>query len=137
MKNPLADIVLVAHLLWVAGVVVPIPLIFIGARKNWKWVRSYPLRITHLVMISIVAAESLLGVVCPLTTWENALRSVPRPASAPQPFIEYWVGRILYYNFPTWVFTTVYVAFGLLIFALFWKVPPRRVRVLKKNLPAA
>jgi hypothetical protein len=125
MKYRLADTVLIVHLVWVLGVLVPIPLIVIGSRKNWRWIRNYPIRLAHLLMIGIVVAESLFGIICPLTLWEDALRKNSEQTPYGKPFIEYWVGKILFYNFPTWVFTAAYVLVGGLILSLFWKVPPK------------
>ena len=36
--------------------------------------RNFWFRGSHLGAIAVVAAESLVGFVCPLTTWENRLR---------------------------------------------------------------
>jgi len=123
-SNRLADIVLIVHLLWVLGVLLPIPLMLIGALRGWRWIRSYRLRIAHLLMISIVVAESLLGLICPLTLWEQALRSTSQQSASSRPFVEYWISRILFYDFPGWVFTSAYVAIGLFILALFRWIPP-------------
>ncbi|MFL5813662.1 MAG: DUF2784 domain-containing protein [Bdellovibrionia bacterium] len=128
-----ADIVLIVHFLWVLAIIIPIPLILMGARRNWHWIRSFPLRVAHLAMIGIVAAEALLDWICPLTLLENMLRQSAKQSSyGGASFIEYWVGRVLYYDFPTWAFTICYLAVGLLIFILFMKIPPvRRARKIK------
>ena len=41
-------------------------------------------------------------------------------------FIEHWLERVLYYDAPAWVFTTVYSLFGLGVLATWWFFPPRR-----------
>lgn len=127
--SSLADVVLVVHFLWVLGILLPIPLIVIGARQNWSWIRNPVFRAIHFAMIVVVIFESLVGIVCPLTLWENLLRSGSERASyGNASFIEYWVGRILFYDFPSWVFIVIYLAVGVSIAALFWWVPPQRRR---------
>ena len=49
-------------------------LIYLGAACSWAWVRSWRWRAAHLAAIVYVALESLLGIACPLTIWEDALR---------------------------------------------------------------
>ena len=118
----LADLVLVIHCLFVLFVVGGLLVIWIGAAAGWSWVRSLTLRIAHLAAICCVAAEALLGIVCPLTEWEDALRG----ASSGTGFVARWLHRLLFYNFPEWVFTVAYVLFALAVAATFWLVPPRR-----------
>jgi hypothetical protein len=43
-------------------------------------------------------------------------------------FIEHWLGRILYYDAPAWVFTVVYSLFGLAVLITWWYFPPRSNR---------
>ena len=118
----LADLILVAHFAFVLFVVGGLATIWIGAAAGWHWVRNFRFRIAHLAAICLVAAEALLGIVCPLTAWEDALRG----RSAETSFIARWVHRVLFYDFPDWVFTAVYVLFALVVAATFWLVPVRR-----------
>lgn len=123
--SSLADVVLVIHFLWVLGILVPIPLIVIGARQNWSWIRNPVFRAIHFAMIVVVIFESLAGIVCPLTRWENLLRSGSEQASyGNASFIKYWVGRILFYDFPPWAFIVIYLAVGVSVAALLWWAPP-------------
>ena len=118
----LADLVLVIHFLFVSFVVGGLALIWIGVVAHWRWVRNFRFRIAHLVAICLVAAEALLGMICPLTEWEDALRG----ARIEESFIARWVHRILFYSLPDWVFTTVYVLFALVVAATWWWVRPQR-----------
>ncbi len=118
----LADLILVIHFLFVLFVVGGLALIWIGAAAGWRWVRNRWLRIAHLAAIFLVAAETLLGMVCPLTVWEDALRGAPIETS----FIARWVHRVLFYSFPEWVFAVAYVVFALAVAVTFRLVPPRR-----------
>ena len=122
----LADSVLIVHAMFVAGVVLPVPLIVIGKLRGWKWVHSLPLRLMHLGMIGFVIAESLLGVMCPLTVWENDLRMARGDTGYGDSFIAYWLKELLFWHFPSWVFTVIYAAFGSVVIALWWWVRPSR-----------
>jgi hypothetical protein len=117
----LADAILVLHFLFVLFVTGGFALILAGATLRWSWIRDRRFRSAHLAAILLVAAESLSGVACPLTVWEDALRrSTPQHAS----FIGRWIARLLYYDFPEWGFAAAYVAFALAV-ALAWRwVPP-------------
>lgn len=119
----LADLVLVAHFLFVSFVVGGFALILAGAALSWSWIRDRAFRIAHLAAIGVVVAESLAGIACPLTLWEDALR---RAGPGGGSFVGRWLGRLLYYDFPEWIFTLAYVLFAFAV-ALAWRwIPPRR-----------
>lgn len=124
MSSLLADSVLFVHFLFVVFVVGGLAAICAGAAAGWRWVRNWWFRIAHLAAIALVAAEALVGMVCPLTVWEDALRN----RTADTGFIQRWLHRILFYNFPEWVFTTTYVLFALFVALAFWLVPPLRTK---------
>ena len=116
----LADAILVLHFLFVLFVVGGFALVLLGAALRWSWVRVRIFRSVHLGAILLVAAEALVGVACPLTVWEDALRrSGPQDAS----FVGRWVARLLYYDFPEWVFAAAYTVFALAV-VLAWRVVP-------------
>lgn len=117
-----ADALLVLHFLIVVFIVGGLLLVWIGAAADWGWVRNPWFRFLHLGAIVYVAAEALLGYACPLTIWEDLLRGSARPES----FIGRWVYRLLYYNAPEWVFTTLYAAWAAATLATLRFVPPRR-----------
>ncbi len=118
----LADAILLIHFLIVLFIVAGLPTIYVGATLGWPWVRNWQWRTLHLGAIVFVAAESLVGIACPLTLWEDALRG-QRPGVG---FIERWIHRLMFYDLPTWVFTGAYVVFAALV-ALAWiRVPPTR-----------
>jgi len=116
----IADAVLVVHVLFVLFVVGGFVLILAGAAR-WDWVRNRTFRILHLAAMAFVTAEALLGVTCPLTLWEDALRG----GEAGRSFIGRWVARLLYYDFPEWIFATAYCLFTLAVVCVWWLVPPR------------
>ena len=116
----MADAILVVHALFVLFVVGGLALVLAGAGR-WSWVRNRTFRILHLAAIALVTAEALLGVTCPLTAWEDALRG-GGPARS---FVGRWVARALYYDFPEWVFAVCYSAFALAVLWAWRAVPPR------------
>ncbi|CAB3761484.1 DUF2784 domain-containing protein [Paraburkholderia humisilvae] len=121
--NGLADAVLVVHAALVLFIVGGLAAIWLGALFDWQWVQGRVFRCVHLAAIGVVALLALLGIACPLTVLEDWLR---HDTGATQGFVQRWVGRMLYYELPAWVFTVAYVAFAALV-ALTWRrVPPRR-----------
>jgi len=121
----LADVVLVAHVGIAAFVVVGLLVVVGGNLEHWSWVNNAWFRVAHLIAVGIVAAESWLGIVCPLTTLEMWLRSRAGEASYGGGFVEHWLQQLLYYSAPPWVFTGGYTVFALLVLATWWYFPPR------------
>jgi hypothetical protein len=121
----LADAVAVLHGAYVAFVTVGFALIVIGIAMRGEWVRAFWFRAVHLGAIALVCAESLMGAACPLTTFEGRLRGVSDEAGHSRDFIGYWVDRLIYYDFPSWVFTVAYGVFGILVTIAFILAPPR------------
>ncbi|HET8608426.1 MAG TPA: DUF2784 domain-containing protein [Burkholderiales bacterium] len=116
----LADVVLAVHFLFVLFVVGGLALIWIGVALKWRWVRNPWFRLAHLAAIVFVAAETLLGLPCPLTVWEDELRG-----RAPHmDFIARLVHQVMFYSFPEWVFATAYVVFALIVLITCLLVPP-------------
>jgi hypothetical protein len=71
-----------------------------------------------------VVVQSWLGMICPLTTWEMALREQAGEAVYAGAFISHWLATLLYYHAPEWIFTLVYSAFGaLVLLSLIWVRP--------------
>jgi hypothetical protein len=121
----LADVVLVIHALIVVFNVGGLAAIWIGAALNWRWIRNFWFRAIHLGSMSLVAAGSLIGMVCPLTVLEDVLRQAGPPQTG---FIQRWVSRLLYYDLPASVFTTAYVLFALVVALTFIYIRPERRR---------
>lgn len=124
----LADLTLALHVAIAAFVVVGLILIVIGNLRGWGWVNRLWFRLAHLAAIAFVVAESWLGVVCPLTTFEMWLRVRAGEPAYAGGFIEHWLQYLLYYNAPAWVFTLGYSLFGLAVLATWWLFPPARRR---------
>ncbi len=118
----LADAVLLIHFVVVLFITTGLPLIYLGAALGWTWVRARRWRALHLAAIVFVAMESLLGIACPLTVWEDALRG-GRPTIG---FIERWIERIMFYDLPARVFILAYTGFAVLVAVTWVTVPPTR-----------
>ena len=121
-----ADAILVVHFLFVGFVVIGLALVYVGAWRGWRWIANVWFRGAQLAAIGVVVAQAWLGMVCPLTTWEMALRERAGEATYQGAFVAHWIERMLYYEAPAWVFTAVYTAFALLVVASWLVVPPRR-----------
>lgn len=117
----LADITLVVHFLIAAFITLGFAVIPLGAWFDWRFVRHRNLRLAHLGGILFVAAETALGVMCPLTVWEDALRGGGGYETG---FIARWVRGLLYYDVPLWMFGAIYVAAAILALLLWRWVPP-------------
>jgi len=117
----LADAVLVVHVLFVLFVVGGFALILAGAGR-WSWIRNRTFRVLHVAAIVFVAIETLLGFTCPLTLWEDVLRTTGRGERS---FIGRWLAWLLYYNLPEWVFAIAYCAFALAVVWAWRAIPPR------------
>ena len=120
-----ADALLVGHVVFVLFVVVGLVLILIGKPLGWTWVRNPYFRILHLVAIGVVVLQSWLGLICPLTTWEMALRERAGDITYSGAFIAHWLDAILYYQAPAWAFAVCYTFFGAAVVASWFWVRPR------------
>lgn len=116
-----ADLILLIHFALAGFIVLGLPLVWIGAWRAWNWTRNRGFRYAHAAAILVVAAEALVGSVCPLTLWEDALRAGTDGRS----FVGRWMARLLYYDFPEWMFTLAYVMYAAATLATLRLVAPR------------
>jgi len=122
----LADVVVAVHVAYVAFILLGQLAIVAGIALKWGWIRNPWFRVTHLVAITVVALEALLGIACPLTVWEDTLRTWAGQQVSEDTFIGRSLDNLVFYEAGAWVFTTCYIAFALLVLATFVLVPPRR-----------
>lgn len=121
-----ADLILVTHALFVAFVVLGLIAMPVGKYFRWRWARNLRFRLIHLAAIGFVIGESWLGIICPLTEWENRAREAAGGEAYSGSFIQHWLHEILFYDFAPWVFTVAYTVFGILVLAAWVLVPPER-----------
>ena len=120
-----ADAMLFLHSAFVAFIVGGLLLIFAGRLLHWSWVSDPWFRLAHLVGIAVVVLQSWLGIVCPMTSWEMALRAKAGDAVYAGSFVSHWLHVILYYDAPQWVFAVCYTLFGVLVALSWYWVRPR------------
>ena len=126
----LADLVLAVHFGIVVFVIGGLAAIVAGNRLDWRFVNGWWFRLTHLASIGIVVAQAWLGVACPLTILEGWLRVQAGASAYEVSFVEHWLGALLFYDAPSWVFTVAYTLFGAAVAATWWMFPP-----LKRGSP--
>ena len=132
----LADAVLVAHTALALFLGLGLALIWLGGWLGWGFVRNRRFRVLHLAGMAVVALESVLGIACPLTEVEFALRMAARLGEAAAlyrgGFIAHWLGKILYYDFDERVFLALYLAaLGLTLLA--WRVVGPRGKATRRG----
>lgn len=121
----LADGILLIHFALVSFVVLGFIFIWIGYFAKWKFVRNAKFRISHALIMGIVFCESLLGIICPLTEWENYLRIQGGEGQTYQTgFIQEWIQKIMFYDFSEGTFMVLYLLFFALILITFRVIPP-------------
>jgi polyferredoxin len=124
----MADVLLVVHFLIAAFIVLGLVAVWLGAALDWRWVRNPWFRYLHLGAIAFIAAEAVLGIACPLTVLEDALRGGRSLNGGAESFIGRWVRALLFYQAPEWVFTTAYLAWATATLVTLGLVPPRANR---------
>lgn len=123
MRSVLADAVLLVHLAVAAFILIGLAAVWTYRWHAWAWTRNVRLRLLHAAAIGVVAIETLLGVRCPLTFWEDILRGEASKAG----FVQRWASRLLYYDLPESVFAAAYLAAAAATLIAWVKYPPARM----------
>jgi hypothetical protein len=105
-------------------VVLGLVIIWLGFFLRWAFVRNLWFRLAHLLAIGYVVAESLGGVICPLTLWENELRIKAGNGVYQGTFMEHWVHQIMFYDASLETFTALYIIFFGAVLLSLWCVQP-------------
>ena len=127
MDGFLADLVVLVHFGYLLFTVGGEIIILIGGLLSWKWVRNLSFRIIHLIAIVIVSLEAIIGAFCPITILEYQLRRrAGQEIEEEISFVGRIVRNLLFYEFPPWVFTMLYVGFGILVILTMIFIPPRK-----------
>jgi len=121
----LADAMVTIHALYVSFIVVGLALILVGRVCHWSWVRNFWFRIVHLSMMGIVVVESLLGITCPLTTWEYQLRDAAAEPIDGGSIIARIAHQSIFFDASPAMFTVIYVVFFSAVVASLILVPPK------------
>ena len=122
-----ADLLVFLHLLYVAFTVGGALLILAGGLLGWPWIRNRLFRFLHLGAVLLVAVEALIGIWCPLTTWEWRLRArAGQDYEADISFVGRLIRSVIFVELPDWGFTVMYVGFGILILLVMVLIPPKK-----------
>lgn len=121
-----ADTILLIHLAFIVFVVGGQACVVVGYFRDWRWVRSLIFRVCHLLAIGFVVAQAWASKICPLTIWESKLRAAAGQQAYQGTFIKDWIGRLIYYDAPLWVFVVVYSLFGALVLLSWIWVRPEK-----------
>jgi hypothetical protein len=120
----LADAIVAAHVAYVGFIVAGQLAILIGAGLKWQWIRNPWFRFGHLGAIGIVAVEAILGIMCPLTVWEQNLRELAGQEVAGGSFIGRLFDWLLFYNASESILNACHIGFAVLVIATLVLVPP-------------
>ena len=124
----LADLVLVAHVGFVAFVILGLLAIISGGACGWRWIRNPWFRAVHLAGIGLVVIQAWLGAICPLATVEMHLREKAGDPTYSGTFVAHWLQKVLYYEAPPWVFVVCYTLFGLAVIVSWLRFRPHPFR---------
>ena len=124
-RSLIADLIVSIHFVYVIIVVGGLFVIVLGGVLRWRFIRNFWLRAIHLAMILIVVFETLFGITCPLTDWEYELRiAAGQQNASAESFIARLIQKVIFYEFPLFVFIIAYCLFGLAVLMAWWLFPP-------------
>ncbi len=132
-----ADGVLIVHFAFVAFVILGLVAVLLGGMFRWRFVHNFYFRTAHVAAIGYVVMESVAGITCPLTTWENDLRLMAGGGEQyAGSFIQHWIHRVMFFQASETTFTVIYIAFFALVLLSIGLVrpdwPPWLPRMSKK-----
>ena len=123
----LADAVVLFHFAYLLFTIGGEVLIVFGGIFNWSWIRNRVFRLIHLTAVLFVAVEALIGYLCPLTQIEYSLRQAAgQQVESEISFVGRIIRSVLFYDFPGWFFTLLYVGFGALVIGTYLLIPARK-----------
>jgi Protein of Unknown function (DUF2784) len=132
MYGFLADALVATHVAYAAFIVIGQLLIILGSLFQWRWARNPWFRGLHLAAIGIVVFEEIIGLRCPLTVWEEQLRVLAGQTDmTSETFMGRMMRSILFGTWPSSVYTTIHIAFGVIVLQGFIMYPPSRSRKLE------
>lgn len=125
MYQFLADLIVLLHLAYATFVVLALLVVLVGSYFGWAWVRNFWFRTVHLLLMGIVAAETVLGITCPLTVWEKQLRDLAGQTTYTGSFLGNLAHGALFIEAPDWVFGVAYLLFFVAVVAALVVSHPR------------
>ena len=124
----LADIIVIVHFGWIIFMLIGFILTLCGF--FWKGIfDKWLFRTLHIFGIAYVSLLAIMGKYCPLTLWENTLRSKYDPGiTYPGSFMIYYAERLVYPDVNPLIIqipTTLIAVFTILVFII---RPPKKIR---------
>ena len=117
--------ILWVHIVVIAFNVFGLIAIPLGAWRGWSFVRIFWWRALHLGALAFVAFQAVLGQACFLTIWQSDLLMRAGEPATNEPLIQRWIGQIIFWPFPLWVFAVLYVVVCIYTVVLWRLVPPK------------
>jgi hypothetical protein len=124
----LAQAILTVHLGVMFFIIFGLVAIPLGGWLGWTFVYGFWWRLFHIIAISAVMAQKLLGDACFLTVWEYNLIDVARRAHDKMPSGHLWGDRLIHVDLPMSFFVTLYTVLWTYVVVLWFLVPARRSR---------
>jgi len=121
----LSGIVLYFHLAVILFIIFGFIAVPFGAKFKKKFIYEFWWRLTHLAAMVVVAVQAMLGKACFLTYIQSDLLESAGKKGYTVPFIQTYIDRIIYHNFPIWIFSIVYVILFLYTLYLWFRFPPK------------
>ena len=100
MKIIFAEIVLIIHFIIFLFICLGFILIPIGYSLDWNWIKNRIIRLIHISLMGFVTIETIIGVICPLTSIEFLLRDGSKVDSN----LSLIIHKIMYWNLPNHYF---------------------------------
>ena len=125
MSALLADCILALHFAIVAFNIGMVPLAGIGLWRRWPWITRPWLRRTHLAMMGLIAFQGFADQACPLTVLEHYLRENAGQRGYEGSMIGHWLGSVMYWDLPPWIFIAGYAGWFMLALMAWWFVKRR------------
>ena len=105
MKIIFAEIVLIIHFIIFLFICLGFILIPIGYNLDWNWIKNRIIRLIHISLMGFVTIETIVGVICPLTSIEFLLRD----GSKVDGNLTLIIHKIMYWNLPNNYFIVLYI----------------------------
>jgi hypothetical protein len=123
----LPDILMVIHLLWAAFMIVGLPLGIVLRSPLLRWV--------HLVGMVFTGFFAVIGMYCPLTTWEEQLRWQADPQfSYHGSFLAEQLAKVLYPQIEPWIIRTATILwFVATVLSMFLRYPGSLFHMKRKK----
>lgn len=120
----LADAILIIHLAYACFVLFGFIAVLAGVFYGWSCIKNVRFRTIHLACTVLVPLETLLGMICPLTTLENFFLRASGAQGYNRSFIGNLVSEILFHDAPEWIFIIIYVVLAVAVILCYVFCPP-------------